>query len=141
MRMKNSLVCSANRSSWRPMRATGWPNLNSAIARSSRPTPASPAKHCPPRLQHDCLARSPRGWFHIRRLHLNRPQLIELRQLLQEERILKDAVAQAQDAKAKLQQRILELEAEIVELRDRKSTRLNSSHGYISYAVFCLKKN
>src|SRR2546429_2082578 len=24
--------------------------------------------------------------------------------------------------------------------KDRKSTRLNSSHGYISYAVFCLKK-
>src|SRR2546429_5955173 len=29
----------------------------------------------------------------------------------------------------------------VVHLRiDRKSTRLNSSHGYISYAVFCLKK-
>src|SRR2546422_6197643 len=27
-----------------------------------------------------------------------------------------------------------------VEKADRKSTRLNSSHGYISYAVFCLKK-
>src|SRR3989449_8258654 len=27
-----------------------------------------------------------------------------------------------------------------VDLLDRKSTRLNSSHGYISYAVFCLKK-
>src|SRR2546422_8497309 len=27
-----------------------------------------------------------------------------------------------------------------VDRRDRKSTRLNSSHGYISYAVFCLKK-
>src|SRR6266436_7983825 len=27
----------------------------------------------------------------------------------------------------------------IRQLRDRKSTRLNSSHGYISYAVFCLK--
>src|SRR3989449_1146513 len=27
-----------------------------------------------------------------------------------------------------------------VDLEDRKSTRLNSSHGYISYAVFCLKK-
>src|SRR3989449_5042592 len=27
-----------------------------------------------------------------------------------------------------------------VRLLDRKSTRLNSSHGYISYAVFCLKK-
>src|SRR5207245_5213523 len=26
-------------------------------------------------------------------------------------------------------------------VRDRKSTRLNSSHGSISYAVFCLKKN
>src|ERR1041385_4851484 len=26
------------------------------------------------------------------------------------------------------------------EFTDRKSTRLNSSHGYISYAVFCLKK-
>src|SRR5687768_18052297 len=25
-------------------------------------------------------------------------------------------------------------------MSDRKSTRLNSSHGYISYAVFCLKK-
>src|SRR5205809_3558779 len=28
----------------------------------------------------------------------------------------------------------------ILSLEDRKSTRLNSSHGYISYAVFCLKK-
>src|SRR3989449_8511904 len=27
-----------------------------------------------------------------------------------------------------------------VQILDRKSTRLNSSHGYISYAVFCLKK-
>src|SRR2546422_1854191 len=28
----------------------------------------------------------------------------------------------------------------IKDFTDRKSTRLNSSHGYISYAVFCLKK-
>src|SRR2546429_5998380 len=28
----------------------------------------------------------------------------------------------------------------LVAAQDRKSTRLNSSHGYISYAVFCLKK-
>src|SRR2546429_5287173 len=28
----------------------------------------------------------------------------------------------------------------LAQLIDRKSTRLNSSHGYISYAVFCLKK-
>src|SRR2546429_6861367 len=33
------------------------------------------------------------------------------------------------------------LGAEVERLQlDRKSTRLNSSHGYISYAVFCLKK-
>src|SRR2546429_5985004 len=31
--------------------------------------------------------------------------------------------------------------AAMVTPKDRKSTRLNSSHGYISYAVFCLKKN
>src|SRR2546429_2346422 len=30
--------------------------------------------------------------------------------------------------------------ADYARLGDRKSTRLNSSHGYISYAVFCLKK-
>src|SRR5687768_18051750 len=29
---------------------------------------------------------------------------------------------------------------QLSERLDRKSTRLNSSHGYISYAVFCLKK-
>src|SRR3989449_8355937 len=32
--------------------------------------------------------------------------------------------------------RAMEIKAQV----DRKSTRLNSSHGYISYAVFCLKK-
>src|SRR5256886_11388004 len=30
--------------------------------------------------------------------------------------------------------------SKLVTTRDRKSTRLNSSHGQISYAVFCLKK-
>src|SRR2546422_1767446 len=30
--------------------------------------------------------------------------------------------------------------AQLMNDEDRKSTRLNSSHGYISYAVFCLKK-
>src|SRR2546422_8277285 len=30
--------------------------------------------------------------------------------------------------------------ARAIGVEDRKSTRLNSSHGYISYAVFCLKK-
>src|SRR2546422_7285744 len=35
--------------------------------------------------------------------------------------------------------RYAQLEEELQDV-DRKSTRLNSSHGYISYAVFCLKK-
>src|SRR2546430_11153769 len=34
----------------------------------------------------------------------------------------------------------LGLEGEDLEAQDRKSTRLNSSHSQISYAVFCLKK-
>src|SRR5687768_2040289 len=37
-----------------------------------------------------------------------------------------------------LSREVLGEDYQIVE--DRKSTRLNSSHGYISYAVFCLKK-
>src|SRR5690349_23464556 len=36
---------------------------------------------------------------------------------------------------------ITELEVNGINFRDRKSTRLNSSHVESSYAVFCLKKN
>src|SRR3712207_8489347 len=35
--------------------------------------------------------------------------------------------------------RVVELDGNVVLKRDRKSTRLNSSHANISYAVFCLK--
>src|SRR5256884_4412943 len=41
--------------------------------------------------------------------------------------------------KVNLGARTVEIVAAQIDL-DRKSTRLNSSHGYISYAVFCLKK-
>src|SRR3712207_7814492 len=52
------------------------------------------------------------------------------------------------DAEAKKKEAILEAKEEVhkirndfeKESRDRKSTRLNSSHANISYAVFCLKK-
>src|ERR1041385_2729873 len=37
-------------------------------------------------------------------------------------------------------QKGFEVEPGTFVILDRKSTRLNSSHGYISYAVFCLKK-
>src|SRR5687768_12351834 len=38
------------------------------------------------------------------------------------------------------QRQFSSIEFKILQEADRKSTRLNSSHGYISYAVFCLKK-
>src|SRR2546429_3235541 len=37
-------------------------------------------------------------------------------------------------------ERLVVVIADVAGKRDRKSTRLNSSHGYISYSVFCLKK-
>src|SRR5256884_2820502 len=45
-----------------------------------------------------------------------------------------------QDLVAVLRSDALGMELHAVDGQDRKSTRLNSSHGYISYAVFCLKK-
>src|SRR5687768_17977049 len=50
--------------------------------------------------------------------------------------------AHAQEASEPPDPRLLEahIPEPLAEPRDRKSTRLNSSHGYISYAVFCLKK-
>src|SRR2546430_11965958 len=41
---------------------------------------------------------------------------------------------------AKVGNRIVQLHDGWITSRDRKSTRLNSSHSQISYAVFCLKK-
>src|SRR5258708_17181305 len=35
---------------------------------------------------------------------------------------------------------VIRVSRKLIETRDRKSTRLNSSHQIISYAVFCLKK-
>src|SRR5687768_17977046 len=53
---------------------------------------------------------------------------------------LADLVASYLDVSAAEKQMLLETSDVEERLRDRKSTRLNSSHGYISYAVFCLKK-
>src|SRR3712207_8212956 len=51
-------------------------------------------------------------------------------------------VDQADDAeRAHVQVRLAGRVAQRVALLDRKSTRLNSSHATISYAVFCLKNN
>lgn len=61
---------------------------------------------------------TPRGWFHINWLHLNRPQLVELRRLRQNEQAISKALTQAEEAQRELQRRILELQAELTELRN-----------------------
>src|SRR5699024_12502338 len=50
------------------------------------------------------------------------------------------ALAEQKSSLAKLQTAIDPTAAKFRKLQDRKSTRLNSSHVSISYAVFCLKK-
>ncbi len=64
------------------------------------------------------IGLTPRGWFHIERLHLNRPQLIELRRLRQTEQALQQAFALAQESRTSLQKRISELEVEATRLRE-----------------------
>src|SRR2546429_3844350 len=54
-------------------------------------------------------------------------------------RSLEDALAHTDQSIAKIMSRLQERNL-LDSTLDRKSTRLNSSHGYISYAVFCLKK-
>src|SRR5258708_30918143 len=66
-----------------------------------------------------------------------RAQLLDL--VLENELALLEA-AQLQLVLRRLKKRKLVLKDQIQKLRDRKSTRLNSSHQIISYAVFCLKK-
>src|SRR5207253_3508198 len=51
-----------------------------------------------------------------------------------------DLVARGVTAESKLAERLPDVPGDEVQLQDRKSTRLNSSHVAISYAVFCLKK-
>src|SRR5256885_12029221 len=50
------------------------------------------------------------------------------------------AISQAEQARAEAEQRMNESQRRLRQAEDRKSTRLNSSHLVISYAVFCLKK-
>src|SRR5258705_2647631 len=55
--------------------------------------------------------------------------------------VIPETIPQASQPKAETSL-ALELQAELLRLEvDRKSTRLNSSHLGISYAVFCLQKN
>lgn len=69
---------------------------------------------------------TPRGWFHIRRLHLNRPQLVVWRQNWQRYRELEEALQRSEAITIQLQQRIRELEQEAFRLR-QQIARLSGS--------------
>src|SRR2546422_5428585 len=57
------------------------------------------------------------------------------------EKVLRSAISNAEQKSEKVDvDRLFVSRAYVNDAPDRKSTRLNSSHGYISYAVFCLKK-
>lgn len=69
-----------------------------------------------------------RGWFHIRRLHLNRPQLVVWRLNWQRYRELEEALQHSEAITHQLQQRIRELEQEAIRLR-QQIARLSGSGG------------
>jgi hypothetical protein len=62
---------------------------------------------------------TPRGWFHIHRLHLNRPQLVLWRQNWHRLRELEEALRHSEEVTNQLRQRIRELEHEASVLRQR----------------------
>lgn len=60
---------------------------------------------------------TPRGWFHIQRLHLNRPQLVELRHLHRVLQAQKSELSRAREAEARLRRETDVLQGEIARLR------------------------
>ena len=63
------------------------------------------------------LGLTPRGWFYIQRLHLNRPQLVELRHLHSVLQAQKDDLSRAREAEARLLRENKALQDEIARLR------------------------
>lgn len=67
---------------------------------------------------------TPRGWFHIQRLHLNRPQLVELRRLHNTLRAQKADLSRAREAESHLRRENEALQGEIARLRAAVSALL-----------------
>lgn len=63
------------------------------------------------------LGLTARGWFHIQCIHLNRPQLIEMRRLHQVDRVQHDDLGRALEAEARLKQENSLLQKENARLR------------------------
>src|SRR3712207_8026374 len=81
------------------------------------------------------LFRSPRtSWLHLRQDPVKSP-------LRDAEPLRRFRAIPARAAQRLLDELEREGELRVLQVIDRKSTRLNSSHANISYAVLCLKKN
>src|SRR2546422_4024453 len=78
----------------------------------------------------------------IRRAALRAADLTRQLLAFSRQQVISPTVLNPNAVVANMDKLLRRLLGEDVDLRtvDRKSTRLNSSHGYISYAVFCLKK-
>lgn len=63
------------------------------------------------------LGITPRGWFHIQRLHLNRAQLIEMRHLHLLMQAQKDELPRSREAETRLRRANSALQGEITRLR------------------------
>ncbi len=61
---------------------------------------------------------TPRGWFHIQRLHLNRSQLVTWRQRQRHSAEIQAALTQAETTQRQLRERIRILEQEVAELQE-----------------------
>lgn len=71
------------------------------------------------------IGLTPRGWFHIQRLHLNRPQLVELRHLHNALQAQKADLSRARKAEAHLRRENEVLQREIARLRAAVSALLS----------------
>src|SRR2546430_6789832 len=72
------------------------------------------------------------------RSHVNAATPVELSELIM--RLLAKNPSDRPASAQAVAERFAVLERDLSNTQDRKSTRLNSSHSQISYAVFCLKK-
>src|SRR5207247_10144451 len=82
------------------------------------------------------LARIDLSQRQLREGEVSRIDSLDFPQMLQ--RFVEFAELQVVQSQTRLPFRILGPQLYGLEIRDRKSTRLNSSHEWISYAVFCL---
>ncbi|MGK3967791.1 HNH endonuclease [Sorangium sp. So ce118] len=73
------------------------------------------------------IGLTPRGWFHIQRLHLNRPQLVERRHLLHVLQAQRSDLSRSREAEVRLRRENEALQGEITRLRAAVAALLGGS--------------